>query len=224
MKRFLTGGSAGNEQLTAFVATVLLVLLAIEGATLLRVGSLLTVHAFVGMLLVPVVALKLSSAGWRFLRYYGRGEDYVRRGPPPVVLRAVVAPVIVLSTIALLATGVWSLALGQTSGTIVQLHKASFIVWVGATTVHVLAHVLKLQRLLRARIAGARLRIALVAGVFLVGAALATATLPRGRPAPGPRVRPHRPRRALAARGPRPCGQSQGRESRKAALIRPTWL
>jgi hypothetical protein len=52
VKPRLPGGSAGNEQLTAAVALVLLVLLAVEGATLLRLGSLLTVHAFVGMLLI----------------------------------------------------------------------------------------------------------------------------------------------------------------------------
>jgi hypothetical protein len=56
MRRF-SGGSDGNEQLTAIIATLLLVLLAIEGATLLNLQSLLTVHAFVGMLLIPVVAL-----------------------------------------------------------------------------------------------------------------------------------------------------------------------
>ena len=53
-KRLSVGGSGGNEQLTAVVATLLLVLLAIEGATLLDLGSLLTVHAFVGMLIVPL--------------------------------------------------------------------------------------------------------------------------------------------------------------------------
>ena len=37
----LSGGGAGNEHLTAVVAAVLIVLLAIEGATLLRIGSLL---------------------------------------------------------------------------------------------------------------------------------------------------------------------------------------
>jgi len=62
------GGSAGNRQLTALVAAILVLLLAIEGATLLRLGSLLTVHAFVGMLLIPIVALKLASTGWRMLR------------------------------------------------------------------------------------------------------------------------------------------------------------
>ena len=74
------GGSDGNEQLTAVVATLLIVLLAVEGATLLDLTPLLTVHAFVGMLLVPVVALKLASTGWRMIRYYLGARDYVRRG------------------------------------------------------------------------------------------------------------------------------------------------
>ena len=133
IKRLLAGGSAGNQQLTAVVAAILLLLLAIEGATLLQLGSLLTVHAFVGMLLIPLVGLKLASTGWRMLRYYLGGEEYVRRGPPHVVLRVLVAPLIVLSTVVLFGTGVALLALGQTSGTVVGLHKASFIVWFGAT-------------------------------------------------------------------------------------------
>jgi hypothetical protein len=57
------GGSAANEQLTAIVAAVLVPLLLAEGATLLNVGAMLTVHAFIGMLLVPVVVVKLASAG-----------------------------------------------------------------------------------------------------------------------------------------------------------------
>ena len=75
LKRFFVGGSHGNEQLTALVAALLLVLLAVEGATLLRINALLTVHAFVGMLLVPVVGLKLASTGWRMLRYYLGGAN-----------------------------------------------------------------------------------------------------------------------------------------------------
>jgi hypothetical protein len=139
---------AGRRQraTTAVIAAVLLLLLAIEGATLLRLTSLLTVHAFVGMLLIPVLGLKVASTGWRLLRYYRNGEEYVRRGPPHLALRAVVAPVIVLSTLVLLGTGVALLVLGQTHGTIVGLHKASFLVWVGATGLHVLAHVSKLPR------------------------------------------------------------------------------
>jgi hypothetical protein len=178
IKRLFVGGSAGNEQLTAVIAAVLLLLLAIEGATLLRLSSLLTMHAFVGMLLIPVLGLKGASTGWRFLRYYRNGEEYVRRGPPHLALRAVVAPVIVLSTLVLFGTGVALLALAQTHGTIVGLHKASFLVWVGATGLHVLAHVPKLPRLLRARIPGTSMRVALVTSAVLAGAVLATATLP----------------------------------------------
>jgi hypothetical protein len=179
IKRLFAGGSAGNEQLTALVGAVLLLLLAIEGATLLRLRSLLTVHAFVGMLLIPVVAMKLASTGWRLLRYYRHAEEYVRHGPPHVMLRVLVAPAIVLSTFVLFATGVALLILDQTRGTVVGLHKASFIVWVGATSLHVLAHAPKLPRLLRARIPGAPLRVALVAGAVVAGAVVATATLPQ---------------------------------------------
>jgi hypothetical protein len=178
IERLFAGGNAGNEQLTAVVAAVLLLLLAIEGATLLRLESLLTVHAFVGMLLIPIVALKLASTGWRMFRYYRRDEEYVRRGPPHVMLRVLVAPVIIFSTLVLFATGVALLILGQTSGMVVGLHKASFIVWVGATGLHVVAHALKLPRLLRERAPGAALRVALVAGAVVAGAFLAIATLP----------------------------------------------
>ena len=178
LKRLFAGGSAGNEQLTLSVAALLIVLLAVEGATILRIQSLLTVHAFVGMLLIPVVGLKVASTGWRMLRYYLRGEEYVRRGPPHVVLRMLVAPVLVLTTAVVFGTGVALLALGQTHGTLVGLHKASFLVWLGAASLHVLAHLLRLPRLWRLRPPGLALRVTLVAASVAAGAALATATLP----------------------------------------------
>jgi hypothetical protein len=177
MKRYI-GGSGGNEQLTAVVATLLLVLLAVESATLLDLRRWLTVHAFVGMLLIPVVALKLASAGWRMVRYYLGREEYVRRGPPHVVLRALVAPVMVASTIALFATGVALLALDRTRGPIVGLHKASFIVWLGALGVHVLTRLPRVWSALQLRIPGLSLRLAAVAASVVAGFAVATLTLP----------------------------------------------
>src|SRR4029079_9551708 len=125
IERMRAGGSTGNRQLTALIAAILVLLLAVGVATLLRLGALLTVHAFVGMLLIPIVALKLTSTGWRMLRYYLGADEYTRQGPPHLVLRALVAPVVVLSTVVLFATGVTLLVLGQTSGTVVSLHKAS---------------------------------------------------------------------------------------------------
>ena len=178
LKRLFRGGSAGNEQLTAAAAAVLLVLLAVEGATLLNLRSLLTVHAFVGMLLIPVVALKVASTGWRMLRYYRRGEEYVRRGPPHAVLRVLVAPLIVVSTLFVFGTGVALLAVNQVHGTLVGLHKASFVVWFGATGVHVLAHATKLPALVRARVPGRGLRLGLLVASVAVGALIAVGTLP----------------------------------------------
>jgi hypothetical protein len=172
------GGSRANEHLTSVVAAVLLVLFAVEGATLLRLGSLLTVHAFVGMLLLPVVGLKLASTGWRMLGYYLGREEYVRRGPPHVLLRTLVAPLVVASTITLLATGVALLALGQTEGPLVALHKASFVVWFGAMGIHVLVRLPSLARALGTRVQGGSLRFGVAAAAVAAGAMLAVATLP----------------------------------------------
>jgi hypothetical protein len=176
-KRIL-GGSDGNEQLTAIVATLLFVLLAVEGATLLNMSSLLTVHAFVGVLLVPVVALKLASTGWRMLRYYLGADEYVRRGPPHIFLRTLVAPVLVASTIVLFASGIGLLALGQREGALVGLHKASFLVWFGTTTLHVLTRVLRLARAIRLRSPGLALRLGVVGASLVAGVTLATVSLP----------------------------------------------
>jgi hypothetical protein len=174
----LGGGSDGNEQLTAIVATLLLVLLAIEGSTLLNLQSLLTMHAFVGMLLIPVVTLKIATTGWRAMRYYLRGEEYVRRGPPQVAVRLLVAPVTVISTVVLFATGVALLVLDQTEGALVGLHKASFVVWLGAMSLHVLIRVPELLPILRRRLAGKALRLGLVGATLGIGLLLGMLTLP----------------------------------------------
>ena len=121
-------------------------LLAAEGLTLLAIRQLLLPHVFLGFLLIPPVLLKLASTGWRMTSYYRRADEYVRRGPPAFLLRVLIAPLVVVSTVALFATGIAVVALGQ-RGLLLGLHKASFIVWFGAMSVHVLAHVLKLPRL-----------------------------------------------------------------------------
>src|SRR5690348_5788465 len=106
------GGVDGNERLTASTAVVLLVLLALEGATLISVTQLLLPHVFLGFLLIPPVALKLGSTGWRLIRFYRGSEAYVHRGPPHPFLRLVVAPIVVVSTVSLFASGVAVVATG----------------------------------------------------------------------------------------------------------------
>ena len=176
MRRF--GGSAANEQLTAIAAAVLVPLLLAEGATLLNVRALLTVHAYVGMLLIPVVTMKLASAGWRMVRYYAGSEEYVLRGPPQLAIRLVVAPVLVASTLVLFGTGVALLALDQTEGMLVGLHKASFIVWVGAFGLHFLTRVGLLWRALTRRVPGISARLVAATLSVVAGVGLATLTLP----------------------------------------------
>src|SRR5262245_16642465 len=172
------GGSAANEQLTAIVAAVLVPLLLAEGATLLNVGALLTVHAFIGMLLVPVVVAKLASAGWRMVRYYAGSEEYVLRGPPQVLIRVVVAPVLVASAVILFGTGIALLAVDQTEGTVVGLHKASFVVWAFAFGVHFLTRLGVLWRVLCQRVPGLSLRVVAATLSVVAGVALATLALP----------------------------------------------
>jgi hypothetical protein len=173
----VTGGSAGNARLTARTAVVLLVLLALEGATILSIRALLLPHVFLGFLLVPPVLLKLGSVGWRLAAYYRRREEYVRRGPPPVLLRVLVAPVLAASTVTLFASGIAAVATRRT-GLLLGLHKASFVVWFGAMSVHVLWHVRSLPRLVVDRLPGRSLRLGLLGVVLVLGLALAVATIP----------------------------------------------
>jgi hypothetical protein len=144
----LTDGTDGNERLTGLTAVLLLGLLAVEGATILFLRPLLPVHLFVGMLLIPPVALKLASTGYRFARYYTGSVSYRRRGTPPIVLRAT-APVLIASTLTVLATGVWLLLAGPSSrDSVLPIHKVSFFVWLAVAAIHILGHLTALPRVL----------------------------------------------------------------------------
>lgn len=180
--RMLGGGVEGNERLTALTATLLLPLLAAEGVTLLRIGQLLSPHEFIGMLLIPPVALKLASTGYRTVCYYRGRSAYVLKGPPQILLRALVAPVLVTSTVAVLATGVPLLWLQQQRGTLVGLHKIAFIVWAAAFALHTLTYIWRLPRALvrdwQERLVGRGLRYGLVAATLALGVLFALATVP----------------------------------------------
>jgi hypothetical protein len=172
-----------NERLTAAAGAVLFLLLAAEGVTILSIRPLLSAHMFIGMLLIPPVALKLASTGWRFARYYAGDREYVAKGPPLLPLR-MLAPVVVASTIAVFATGVALLIRGPGRGIVLGLHKASFVVWLVATGVHVLAYLPRVPRLavadwrLRRPVPeGGFIRRTLVAGALVAGVVLAVATL-----------------------------------------------
>jgi len=187
-----TGGVAGNERLTAMTGAILLVLFAAEGVTLLRLHQLLTLHFFLGMLLLGPVALKIASTGYRFARYYTGAAPYVRKGPPAPVMR-LLGPLVMASSLAVLGTGVLLAVVGPGADQPwLFLHKASFIGWFGVMTVHVLVYAPRLPRLLLGRqggeartgaartgavLAGRGTRWLLLAGSLACGLLLALATL-----------------------------------------------
>jgi hypothetical protein len=137
---------------------VLIVLLAVIGVTIIALGPLLSVHLFVGMVLVGPVLLKLAGTGYRFARYYTASPRYRRKGPPALPLR-LIAPIVVLSTLVVFASGVALLFAGPSSrDTLLPIHKVSFIVWVAFTSLHVLAHLPTMLRSLSADYGPSRAR------------------------------------------------------------------
>jgi hypothetical protein len=180
--------TVGNERLTALAGSVLLIPLAVVGVTLIQLRPLLSVHFFVGTMLIGPVALKLATTGYRFVRYYTGDLVYRRKGPPPAPLR-VIAPFVVASTVVVLATGVALLFAGPASrDTLLPIHKISFFVWAGFTGLHLLGHLTALPRALRGDLGGSASlgeampgrngRLMAVAGALVAGAVLAVLTIP----------------------------------------------
>jgi hypothetical protein len=136
----LGGGTDGNEQLTAMSGLLLIALLAVIGVTILRKSQLIWVHLFIGLLLIGPVALKMASTGYRFVRYYTHNAAYRLKGPPLLALR-LIAPMVVLTTLVVFASGLVLLFNGPGDrGPWVSIHKVSFILWIGFTALHVLGH------------------------------------------------------------------------------------
>lgn len=139
-------GVEGNSRLTSVNGMVLLVLLAVEGFTILGVRQMITLHIYLGILLVGPVLLKCASTIYRFIRYYSGTSTYVLRGAPPALLR-VLGPIVIASSVAVLGTGIALIFTGPDHrDPWLTLHKASFVIWFAAMAVHVLGHVLEAAR------------------------------------------------------------------------------
>lgn len=178
-------GPPGNERLTTSTGLVLLGLLTVETLTTLSLRSYLPVHIFLGLLLLPPVALKFASTGWRFLRYYTRNEAYRHEGPPRLLLR-MLAPLLVASTLTLFGSGVALIVVGHGGGFLLSVHAVSFGVWGVVMIVHVLAYLARTLRVgpadwlphAESVVAGVRARRAALAGALLTGVVVALATYP----------------------------------------------
>ena len=177
----------GNERLTAAVGLVLLVLTIVElGTILFGLHQYLSLHVFVGLVLVPPVLLKLASTGWRFTRYYTGSEPYRLAGAPELAMR-LLAPLLVAATVVLFASGIaMGLLHGHSLVIARRLHGPVSVLWIILVGVHVLVY---LKRALisskhdvtaasRASVRGARGRTYLLAGVVVAGIVVGVATLP----------------------------------------------
>jgi len=169
-----------NARLTGSTAALLLVLLAAEGATIPLIHRLLTPHVVIGMVLVPPVLVKIASTGHRFARYYSGDPAYQQKGPPPALLR-LLGPFVVVLTLVVFASGIALLFVGRQWRSDLRLvHKASFVLWFGSMTIHVLGHLGETARLAprdwygrtRREIAGTGLRQWLLAASVAVGIVL----------------------------------------------------
>jgi len=184
-----TGGPAGNAVLTAWTGLVLAVLGVAELLTLIDLGTLISWHVAVGALLVPPALVKTVSTGWRIVRYYGGSPAYAEAGPPPLLLR-LLGPLVVVSTVALLASGVVLVVLGQddSRGELVTalglrvdwitVHQATFAVWAIVTGLHLLFRIVAAVRLTvladrRRRVPGLLGRVAVLTVAVVTGVALA---------------------------------------------------
>jgi hypothetical protein len=144
----LGGDTLGNERLTLITGLVLIMLLAAVGVTIVRIGQLLWLHLFLGLVVLGPVCLKLGSTGYRFVRYYMGDEAYRRKGPPAPVLRGL-APLVVFFTLAVFVTGIALLLLGPGSrNPLVLLHKVAFIAWAVFTALHIVGHLPEIAHLL----------------------------------------------------------------------------
>jgi hypothetical protein len=138
-----------NARLTALVGVALLVVLAAEGVTVLDVRGMLSWHVALGLLVIPIVLVKLASTGVRFFHYYRGTEAFRRKGPPHPILR-IAGPLVIVSTVAMLAFGIVLLAVGpRHREPWLTLHQGAFAAWFVLTTLHVLGHAVETWTLTR---------------------------------------------------------------------------
>lgn len=180
----------GNERLTMLAGALLLVLVVAELVTTAALHALLTTHVFVGVLLAGPLVVKLGSTGYRFLSYYAGSPAFVRKGPPRLVLR-VLAPLLVITTLVLVGSGIGLLVTGpDLPGPLLAAHNISALLWLPMFTVHTVAYVWRIPRSLaddwstpaKEPAPGRGLRLGVNLSLLFLGALAAVFVLPSAAP------------------------------------------
>ena len=187
-----TGGPAGNARLTAWAGIALLVLFLVECVTLLSLDQMISVHILVGAMLVPLALLKTATTGWRIIRYYAGDPTYRQAGPPPTVLR-LLGPLVVLTSLAVLGSGLALVPLGDAAHDTllafagqrvdaITIHQACFVAWLVVVGLHTLVRLVPAARIAAGRagptaVAGGARRATVMAVTLAVGAVVGVAVL-----------------------------------------------
>lgn len=182
-------GVIGNERLTALVSLVLLVLIIVELVTSAFLRVWLPAHTVVGVCLAGPLLVKMGSTFWRFLRYYTRAPAYVRRGPPPLILR-VLGPVLLCVTLVMVGSGIGLIVAGPIQPFLL-VHVFSALAWLPMIAAHSLAHLQQIPRDLAddwstrrssQSSAGRGLRLGVNLGALLLGVIAAVLLFPAATP------------------------------------------
>jgi hypothetical protein len=173
--------AAGNARLTGSTGLVLLLLFAVQvGTVVIGVKTHVTLHVFVGLLLVPPLLTKIASVARRFIGYYRHERAYQRRGAPPLPLR-VLGPVLLGTTLLLFITGITEFL--APTVVVSKIHDVSAYLWLVLVLAHLAGHGRDIRRTAirdwlpraRAAVPGAALRQAAILASLAAGLALALA-------------------------------------------------
>ena len=141
---------AGNERMIALVGTMLLVLIGAEIIIAAKLRALMPVHIFVGVLLTVPLFVKIGSTGYRFLHYYAGSPAFVQKGPPRLEMR-LLAPLLLLASLSVVASGIILALLAPTNGWsvwVLRLHALSVMCWLPLLALHVGVYIWQVPRLL----------------------------------------------------------------------------
>jgi hypothetical protein len=174
----------GNEALTSWTGLLLLPLLGLVGLTGVAFGSLWRAHFVVGILLVPVIGMKLATTTYRAVRYYTGSKKYRAAGPPELPAR-LLAPILIAVTVIAMWSGIVMWLNNTQDRPWSTIHTDAVVIMGGLVGVHVLMYIPKALRsvfrdLSHVRQGGRRtaLRVSTVTAVLVVGIVVGFATQP----------------------------------------------
>lgn len=168
----------GNASLISWTGLLLIPLLGLVGITGLAFGTLWRAHFIVGILLIPVLGLKLLATTYRAVRYYTGSAKYRAAGPPDWPAR-IMAPFLIAATVIAMVTGVEMWLANNQDRPWSTIHTDSVVVMGGLVGLHILIYLPKAigaafrdLKEIRRRGLKASLRISIVLATLIAGIAL----------------------------------------------------